>query len=319
MAIGGPERNMVVIHGNLEALPLTNCALGHQQEGIFLWEKDGFSYLQCPECGLVWVNPQLTDSAVSQIYADGFKEKLGSSPQSISQFTYRRPLAILSRYNRTGRLLDIGCFTGKFLVAARQAGWPQVEGTEISKQAIDFAAEYYGLTIHHGDLISLDLPEKTYDAITLFDVIEHVSDPVLTLDRVHRLLRPGGVIYLETPHFNSIPRLLFKEDWSVFFPWHRTYFTVHNMRLALENAGFVVKQAVAVGILPFSRFSAWQAYISPQENIQQNRSKRIARLRPFLRPLWIGAKRAHELPFEALSFLGIHIGAKLIAYAEKAE
>jgi SAM-dependent methyltransferase len=111
--------------------------------------------------------------------------------------------------------------------------------------------------MHEGDLTTLDLPREAYDVVTLFDVIEHVSDPLATLRSAYRLIRPGGLLHMDTPHFYSIPYLLFRKEWTVFFPWHRAYFSARNMRIALEMAGFNVKHISAVGLLPFSRYSPW--------------------------------------------------------------
>lgn len=312
------NQQVTTIHG-LEAVEI-GCNLGHDAPPIHLWDKDEFGYYRCPECGLVWVNPQLTDESVAHIYAKGFTSKLKSKPHPTNFLAYRRPLKRLAPYRQYSRLLDVGCFTGHFLLAAREAGWQQVEGTEISSQAIEYAREQYHLTLHEGDLLSLDLPSDAFDAVTLFDVIEHVSDPLGTLRRVYQLLRPGGVLYLDTPHFTSLPRFLFNKEWSVFFPWHRTYFSANNMSLALEQCGFRVRDLRAVGIFPLSRFNAWQSYQAadairaapaPQKHtwIRQHRNT--------LRPYWLGFKRMTELPFEALSRVGIHIGAKLVVYAEK--
>lgn len=311
---------MVIVDG-LEAVEILNCNLGHQIDPQILWEKDGFAYCRCPECGLVWVNPQLTDDSVAKIYAAGFKSKLSARDRPQNFRAHRSVLRRIALYKQLDRLLDVGCFTGNFLLAAQEAGWAGVEGTEISTLAIDFARSKYSLEIHEGDLTTLELDGK-YDVVTLSDVIEHVSDPAATLRVVHAILRPGGLLYMDTPHFFSIPYLYFGKAWSVFFPWHRHYFSVNNMRVALEDAGFRIKSIRSVGILPFSRFSAWKAYKSEnaiQPTVSLKNHSLVNRYRDQLRPFWLGVKSVQELPFHILSMLGIHVGAKLIVYAEKLE
>jgi 2-polyprenyl-3-methyl-5-hydroxy-6-metoxy-1,4-benzoquinol methylase len=297
------------------------CNLGHKENPRILWTKGDFNYLRCPICGLVWVDPQLTDVSVAKIYQQTFKGKLDIHPRPTNFLAYKARLNILQPYNRMGRLLDVGCFTGNFLLAAQFEGWTNVEGTEISLPAVSYARTQYDLTIHEGDLQNLELPENYYDAITLSDVIEHVGDPVQTLKRVYSLLRPGGVLYIDTPHFNSLPRLILGKDWSIFFPWHRTYFSASNMKLALETVGYNVVKIQTVGILPFSRFDPWKSYKSrlhthvSTEDVKPSSS----RIKNLLRPIWLGFKKGTEIPFIILSALGIQVGAKLIVHAVKPE
>lgn len=306
----------------LEVVPIACCNLRHSSSPTHLWDKDDFGYYRCPVCGLVWVSPQLTDESVAHIYLHGFDAKLLAHPRPTSFTAYSARLRRMAPYNKWGRLLDVGCFTGNFLLAAQEAGWREVEGTEISSSAVRHAREVYGLTVHHGDLLDLDLPHTAYDAVTLSDVIEHVRDPMATLHRVSELLRPEGVLYIDTPHFSSVTRLILGKRWSVFFPWHRTYFSANNMQLALETAGFRIKHISAVGVMPFSRFNAWRAYISPSItrplSSAVSQMALIQRYKDSLRPLWLTFKRATEVPFVLLSRLGIHVGSRLVVYAEKA-
>jgi len=304
----------------LDAIPIVQCNLGHTSQPKHLWDKDGFGYYRCPECGLAWVSPQLTDNSVSQIYATIFSNKHSKHQRPSNFSAYAPVLKKLRPYRQNNQLLDVGCFTGNFLLAAREQDW-DVEGTEISESAIAYAQAEYGLKIHLGDLTSLDLPENYYDAVTLSDVIEHVSDPLETIQKIHKILRPGGILYMDTPHFFSIPYLAFKQDWNVFFPWHRTYFSVSNMQYALENSGFQVQQIEAIGVLPMHRFNAWRAYQAAKDTPSKmdsiKRPSFIKKYKNILRPIWLVAKSLHYLPFKLLSALGIHIGTKLIVYAEK--
>lgn len=312
---------MIEIQG-LNAIEKT-CNLGHLESPRLLWSKNGFDYLQCPACKLVWVNPQLTDQSVERIYHTIFGSKFVSNPLPNNFIAYKARLNGLKKYKQFGRLLDVGCFTGNFLLAAKNAGWENVEGTEISRPAVEYARQNNSLVVYEGDLLTLDLPEEYFDAITLSDVIEHVSDPLATMKKIHKILRPGGVLYMDTPHFNSIPQWFFGKDWSVFFPWHRTYFSAKNMNLALKMAGFKVKKLQTVGILPFSKFNAWDHYqLSLISSLKQNETSKNTRnqmYRDLLRPVWLGVKRATEIPFEISSLFNIHIGAKLVVYAEKSE
>ncbi len=313
------EKERIVQIAGLDAVTISTCNLGHGSIPRHLWDKDGFGYYQCTVCGLVWVSPQLTDAAVAQIYETTFGGKIQTHQKPMNFNAYQPVLRRLHPYRTSqNHLLDVGCFTGNFLLAAREAGW-QVEGTEISEPAIDYARSSHQLKIHAGDLTELNLPDDYYDTVTLFDVIEHVKDPQATIAEIYRILRPGGILYMDTPHFRSVPRWILGKDWNVFFPWHRTYFSVANMKLLLEMCQFKVKHIEAIGVLPMHRFNAWQAY-QDAHHIQPTSSV-VGSTLPFkhlLRPLWLGFKYIQQLPFKFASKLGLHIGAKLVVYAEKA-
>lgn len=307
------------------AIQVESCFLGHTAKPEILWEKGNYTWLRCPACGLAWVNPQDDDSTAAINHASIFTQRLDfvgeELPKNFSAYQYR--LSRLRRYNQSGRLLDVGTFTGKFLVAAQRDGWTDVEGTEVSLPAIEYGRATYGLTIHQGHVLNLDLPPNSYDAITLSDVIEHVTYPLETMQRLLELLRPGGGLYMNTPHFNSIPRYVFQQDWNCVFPDHRHYFSVPNMREALTKVGFKIRYIGALGVLPFGRlldsiFDEEKTSPSTQTTPQKaTQSSILQRNKDRLRPLWLSIKRTQELPFEVLSRLGVHIGAKLVVFAEK--
>jgi 2-polyprenyl-3-methyl-5-hydroxy-6-metoxy-1,4-benzoquinol methylase len=136
-----------------------------------------------------------------------------------------------------GRLLDIGCATGDFLVAARQAGW-QTQGVELSAYAVEVARRH-GLDVRVGTLTEAHLPPASFDAVTMLDVIEHLSDPLSELKEVHRVLRPGGIVCLETPNWQSIYRRLLRRRWAALQPRvHLVYFERRTATDLLERAGF---------------------------------------------------------------------------------
>ena len=136
-----------------------------------------------------------------------------------------------------GRLLDVGCGNGGFLMLARQAGW-QVEGLDFDAGAVQ-AARSRGLEVHHGGIEALSARSACYDVITLCHVIEHVHDPITTLRRLHALLKPGGMLWLDTPNLASLGAARFGQHWrDLDPPRHLVLFTPESLRGALAKAGF---------------------------------------------------------------------------------
>lgn len=130
-----------------------------------------------------------------------------------------------------GRLLDVGCGNGQFVLHARDAGW-EAEGIDVDEQAVAVGEHLRAGRIE-------DEPAETYDAITLSHVIEHVPDPVSTLRAVRRALKPGGRVWLATPNLQSPGHRALGRRWlHLDPPRHLALFTGASLRRALGAAGF---------------------------------------------------------------------------------
>lgn len=157
-----------------------------------------------------------------------------------------------------GRLLDVGCGNGGFLMLANQAGW-QVEGLDFDASAVH-AARSRGLEVHHGGIEVLDERSGCYDVITLCHVIEHVHDPVATLRRLRVLLKPGGVLWLDTPNLSSLGALRFGPHWrGLETPRHLVLFSPASMKKALTKAGFHSFRRYWRGLSLFNVFAPSEA------------------------------------------------------------
>lgn len=142
-----------------------------------------------------------------------------------------------------GRLLDVGCGSGAYGASLIRLGW-QADGIEPDANAAA-RARAAGLTVHTGDLHTCDLPPAAYDAITLWHVLEHLSDdngvadPVAALRRLRPALKPGGLLIVEVPNFASLGARLTGGYWfHLDLPRHRMHFTPAALIRALHLAGF---------------------------------------------------------------------------------
>ena len=147
----------------------------------------------------------------------------------------------LCKENIKKRLLDVGCGNGGFLLLARSAGW-DVVGVDPDSKAVE-AARIQDLDVRLGGVEALDPSIEQFDAITLSHVIEHVHHPVEVLQACHRLLRPGGFLWIETPNIASQGHLLFGATWrGLEPPSHLVLFTLESMISALSTAGFAEEE-----------------------------------------------------------------------------
>lgn len=193
--------------------------------------------VRCVQCGHGSLATMPPPQSVAAAYGDA------ADPVSIREedgqvTTAERGLQWLESVVPPGRLLDIGCWTGSLLVAARRRGWEPL-GVEPSHWAAQRARER-GVDVIEGDLDTADVPPDGFDAVAMCDVLEHLAAPADALTVVRRLLRPHGALYLTVPDAGSpLARAMGRRWWSV-LPMHLHYFTRSSMRMVLEHSGFRV-------------------------------------------------------------------------------
>jgi SAM-dependent methyltransferase len=136
------------------------------------------------------------------------------------------------------RILEIGSATGEFLAALRRAGRPNLIGVEFSPHAAAVARERHGLDVRPGDLLDADLVEQSVDLVVMRHVLEHVPDPLATLARIARLLRPGGHCIVTIPNIDSDTAAIFGADWYGYdLPRHFHLFPLPALAQLLREAG----------------------------------------------------------------------------------
>jgi len=142
------------------------------------------------------------------------------------------------RARQGGKLLDVGCGSGKWLSRMRDLGW-DVAGVDFDADAVAEGVRR-GLRVAHGPVEAQRYPDESFDAVMLNHVIEHVPDPVATLAECRRIVKPGGEVLLFTPNGASLAHRVFKRAWrGLEPPRHLHLFSPVSMRTLLARAGFV--------------------------------------------------------------------------------
>lgn len=194
--------------------------------------------LRCLACGHMAVAEPPDPDAVSAAYADAVDEvTLREVEGQIA--TADAGLALIEQQVPVGRLLDVGCWTGSFLVAAQRRGWATV-GVEPSAWAAG-EARARGLEVHQMELAEAPLEPASFDAVVSCDVLEHLADPGAALDQLVALLRPGGALYLTVPDAGSRFARAMGRRWWAIVPMHLQYYTRGSMRLLLVRHGLEVR------------------------------------------------------------------------------
>lgn len=213
-------------------------------EAIPLGIKSGFHLHRCSGCGFLFVHP-LPESSL-EIYSEdyfagasgghGYVEYDRDKQAMIPSFERYLEL-IETSYGKKGKMLDVGAATGFFLDIARKRGWETV-GVEPSEHAASLGRAK-GIDVRTGTLDSLEAPDHSFDVITLWDVIEHVPEPRDTLRQVRRLLRPGGIIAINTPDADSLWARVMGMQWHLIVPpEHLHLFGTRSLRRLLADTEF---------------------------------------------------------------------------------
>jgi len=206
--------------------------------------KGPWQYRQCRSCGLVCLCPRPGQQELLKNYAD----YLPPGDKEIRQWEQMmRPVIrtsadmIEKKFSpRRGKLLDIGCGYGFFLQEMKSRGW-DVAGVEISKTGRQHAQKFFGIHAYDEPLEKLQLRKQSFDAVTLFYVVEHVANPEALLHAVQRLLRPGGLLLLRWPHSTPIVKMLGPLAGRLDLyhtPYHLYDFSPQTIKKLLERTGF---------------------------------------------------------------------------------
>jgi len=153
-----------------------------------------------------------------------------------------------------GRLLDVGFGNGGFLKLATEMGW-NAEGIDFDPKAVE-VARARGLKVRCASVLDLTERNEQFDVITLSHVIEHVQDPIALLNVLYRLLKPGGLLWLETPNIDSLGAKNFGRNWrGLETPRHLVLFNTESLKSSLTRVGFNQIRQEWNGMVLFSIFA----------------------------------------------------------------
>ncbi len=231
--MSGTEQDQITSGGyTREEVPCVICGVRDEEVLFDTPER----IVECRRCGLVYVNPRLDAQSLAQIYSKDYFVSDADDPgvdykayadyigeeQVILRSMNRRMQKVEKYAPRKGRVLDVGCAAAFSLLAAQQRGW-EAEGVEYSDFCVNYARSR-GLSVHNGGLDTFQALPESFEAITMWDYLEHSCHPVEELKLCNRLLKKEGVVVLSIPNVDSWSYALLKEKWIGFKNIEHFYF-----------------------------------------------------------------------------------------------
>lgn len=229
---------------------------------------DPFPIYRCPRCKL---QMRATDASPHRFYTEeyytGKAEYAYVDERSQRRFFEAvwdaRLKTIKKHVPPPADFLDVGCAFGGFALCAGKHGY-RPRGLDISPYAVK-EANQGGLDARVGELCDLYTSKERYDVVTLIEVIEHIADPIRAFETLSRIVRPGGLLVLQTANFDGLQAKRAGSKYHYYLPGHLYYYSKSNLRTILKRYGFETQlffHGTDFGLLPKLRkmaggFTKW--------------------------------------------------------------
>jgi SAM-dependent methyltransferase len=171
------------------------------------------------------------------------------------RLAHERRLERVARHAAGGRLLEVGCASGEFLEIAAAEGY-EVEGLEPDPGTSAGARERAGLPVRTGTLEDAAYAPGSFDVVVLWHVLEHLDSPRRAIEEARRILRPGGVLGVETPAIDTLWFRVLRSRWRQLIPDHYFFFGRETLTRLIESEGFQLLELEKVGRPMSLRFAA---------------------------------------------------------------
>jgi len=204
--------------------------------------------VRCRVCNLMYANPRWESGLVLENY------NVVEDPTYVEEregrvLTFQRNLKpfekLIAQNSQTRKLLDVGCHIGVMVELAKEHGW-DAWGVEPSKWAAE-QAQARGLNVLNQTLGDASFAENSFDIVTMWDVIEHLTDPATEIRNVHRVLKTGGIFAIHTIDIESAFAKMMGKRWPWLMEMHLYYFSPRTLGKMLKQNGFEIVTSSAQG------------------------------------------------------------------------
>lgn len=237
---------------------LRNCPVcGSETFDPFISGKDyfltgeSFEIVKCRTCGFRFTNPRPEPGELGKYYqsseyishSDSRQGLFASVYQQVRKYTLRQKYELISGFQPKGEILDIGCATGQFLNYMAERGW-KATGIEPDDKTRNRAISEFGLQVFPEEHLT-SISKPSFNVITMWHVLEHVSDLNGRMKQIKDLLLPGGTLIIAVPNCNAKDAEIYREFWAAYdLPRHLYHFTESDIKLLMENYGFKIAKTL---------------------------------------------------------------------------
>ncbi len=224
------------------------CRICSSKDSRILFRKDDLDVVKCKSCGLEFTNADPSHAHLKEFYGEKYfrSEGMGTSysdymleERAMTFNAERRLKKIVDLKPGKGRILDVGCAAGFFLNVANRE-W-EVAGVELSEYASSYATDRFGLPVRTGTLKDAGFQDKYFDVVTMWDVVEHLVDPIEDLKEAGRIMKDDGLLVMTTGDVESFFAKACGKYWHLYnTTQHLSYFSKNTMNLLLDKAGFKI-------------------------------------------------------------------------------
>jgi SAM-dependent methyltransferase len=227
---------------------MRNCPGCLDRSARFAGARNGFRLFRCSRCGTLFTEALPAAPWEAMDYGSYYRDENLQIPRCV-QNRLDELVAGFAGYRALNRWLDVGCGAGALMRAAKRRGWLAV-GTEVASTAAE-AVRRDGFEVHLATLDEAALGEASFDVVSAIEVVEHVADTDALLRGAHRLLRPGGALYLTTPHARGLSARTLGMGWSAIAPpEHLQLFSVEGLTALMRRPGLHVRELNAHAVNP---------------------------------------------------------------------
>lgn len=212
--------------------------------------REEYRVIRCSGCGFAWTDPRPGDNELADYYPANYFGDISKLIRDLKADQLRKSspwrmeldkVRLLEKWTNGGKILDVGCGPGQFLLALDQQRWlPEgIEQDEVASYAIK--ALLPELRVWSGSIEAFQGKPNSYDVITFWHSLEHVTQPREVLTKANVLLRAGGHVIISVPNFDSLQAVLFRKYWyALDVPRHLWHFSPRSLEILLDETGFKV-------------------------------------------------------------------------------